>query len=75
MTPEERRFLRTVYHKAERARARRARLCARALLLLGALASAAACVLLRGDMLLVALLGTVGLSLLCGHEWLQLHAE
>ena len=71
MTPEERRFLRGVYQRAERIRLRRAKMAA---LLTGA-CIAVVIMLMGKNMLTMLLAAQAALILLCACEWLRLRVE
>ena len=75
MTQEERRFIAAVYEKAGRIQKKRKRTRKQALLWLGSIILAPACVAAREDMFLLCLFSALLLSLLSGLEWMRLRTE
>ncbi len=71
MTPEERRFLRSVYAKMEQKEKRRGRWIGAALGAVGIVLLAVACLAVHERMVRFLLVGTLVLTLLCAIDWVR----
>ncbi len=69
MTPQDRKFLQTVYAKAERKKRLRAQWLNIALGALGMAALAVACAIASDDMMRYGLISALALSLICAADW------